>query len=200
MLVIFKQIWQEGGVIQAFKDANIVHLYKNKGDRQCCDNHRGISLLCIAGKILARLILNRLDKHIHRLGIIPESQCGFCAGRGTTDMVFALRQLQEKSVFQNQDLYLLFIDLTKAFDTINREGLWRILEKAGCPPHFVGIIHSFHDDMKASVSEGSENSPLFDVTSGTKQGCVLAPTLFSIFFSLMLHVAFKDTTEGATWV
>ena len=196
VLVIFKQIWQVGGVIQPFKDADIVHLYKNKGDRQCCDNHRGISLLCIAGKILARLILNRLNKHINNLGIIPESQCGFCAGRGTTDMVFALRQLQEKCVFQNQDLFLLFIDLTKAFDTINREGLWCILEKTGCPPHFVAIIRSFHDGMKVTVREGTEHSPYFDVTSGTKQGCVLAPTLFSIFFSLMLHVAFKDTTEG----
>ena len=196
VLKVFKQIWQDGGVIQAFKDATIVHLYKNKGDRHCCDNHRGISLLCIAGKILARLILNRLDKHIHKLGVIPESQCGFCAGRGTTDMVFALRQLQEKCVFQNQDLYLLFIDLTKAFDTIHREGLWCILEKAGCPSHFVGIIRSFHDGMKASVKEGNEKSPSFGVTSGTKQGCVLAPTLFSIFFSMMLHVAFKDSTDG----
>ena len=153
--------------------------------------------MCIAGKILARIILNRLNQHISNLGLIPESQCGFCAGRGTTDMVFALRQLQEKCRLQNQDLYLLFIDLTKAFDTINRKGLWHILEKAGCPPHFVGIIRSFHDGMKVTVREGSEYSSHFEVTSGTKQGGVLAPTLFSIFFSLMLHVALKDTAHGA---
>ena len=196
LLKLFTKIWEEGEVVQAFKDADIVHLYKNKGDRYCCDNHRGISLLCIAGKILARLMLNRLIKHIEKIGLIPESQCGFRPNRGTTDMVFALRQLQEKCSLQCQDLYLLFIDLTKAFDTINREGLWRILEKAGCPKHFVSIICSFHDNMKASVREGSEKSPLFDVTSGTKQGCVLAPTLFSIFFSMMLLVAFKDTRDG----
>ena len=196
MLKLFVKIWEEGQVVQAFKDANIVHLYKNKGDRYCCDNHRGISLLCIAGKILARLLLNRLIKHIEEIGLIPESQCGFRPMRGTADMVFALRQLQEKCSLQCQDLYLLFIDLTKAFDTVNREGLWRILEKAGCPKHFVNIICSFHDNMKVSVSEGGEKSPLFDVTSGTKQGCVLAPTLFSIFFSMMLLVAFKDTRDG----
>ena len=196
VLEVFIKIWEEGEVVQAFRDANIIHLYKNKGDRLCCDNHRGISLLSIAGKILARLIINRLTKHIETIGLIPESQCGFRAGRGTADMSFAVRQLQEKCKLQNQDLYLLFIDLTKAFDTVNREGLWCILEKAGCPTHFVGIIRSFHDNMKASVREGSDKSPPFGVTSGTKQGCVLAPTLFSIFFSMMLHVAFKNSTDG----
>ena len=196
LLKLFIQIWDEGGVVQDFKDANIVHIFKNKGDRACCDNHRGISLLCIAGKVLARLMLNRLIKHVDKIGLIPESQCGFRKDRGTTDMLFSLLQLQEKCRLQGQDLYLLFIDLTKAFDTINRDGLWHVLEKVGCPQLFVGIIRSFHDNMKATVKEGSDKSPPFVVTSGTKQGCVLAPTLFSIFFSLMLHVAFKDTTDG----
>ena len=196
LLNLFTQIWEEQEVPQEFKDADIVHLYKNKGDIKCCDNHRGISLLCIAGKILARLLLNRLNKHIDNIGLIPESQCGFRPGRGTTDMVFALRQIQEKCRLYSEDLYLLFIDLTKAFDTVDRHGLWAILEKAGCPKLFVNLISSFHDGMKATVREGSEKSPAFGVTSGTKQGCVLAPTLFSIFFSLMLHVAFKDATDG----
>ena len=196
---LFVKIWQEGSVPAEFKDATIIHLYKNKGDRAVCDNHRGISLLCIAGKILARLMLNRLNKHIDKIGLVPESQCGFRQNRGTADMVFSLRQLQEKCNLQGQDLYLLFIDLTKAFDTFNREGLWRILEKVGCPKHFAGIISSFYDDMKATVRVGSDQSSPFGVTSGTKQGCVLAPTLFSILFSLMLHIAFnggEDSTEG----
>ena len=196
LLKVFTQIWQEGAVLQDFKDATIVHLYENKGDRACCDNHRGISLLCVAEKVLARLWLNRLKKHIDNIGLIPESQCGFRPNRATQDMVFALRQLQEKCKLQGQDIYLLFIDLTKAFDTVNREGLWLILEKAGCPKHFVDIIASFHVNMKASVREGRDKSPPFTVTSGTKQGCVLAPTLFSIFFSLMLYIAFKDVTDG----
>ena len=196
VLELFIQIWQEGEVVQAFRDANIVHLYKNKGDRSCCDNHRGISLLCIAGKILMRVIANRLGPHTDRIGLIPESQCGFRPNRGTCDMSFSVGQLQEKCRLLHQDLYLLFIDLTKAFDTINREGLWCILEKAGCPKHFVGIIRSFHDNMKASVRVGGDKSTPFNVTCGTKQGCVIAPMLFSIFFSMMLHVAFKDSTDG----
>ena len=196
LLKLFKQSWHEGKVPQAFKDAELVHLYKNKGDVKCCDNHRGISLLCIAGKIYARVLLNRLVKHIKAIRLIPETQCGFEAGRSTIDPCFVLRQLQEKCRLHGRDLYLLFVDLTKAFDTVNREGLWALLRRIGCPDHFISIIQSFHDGMRVTVREGLEKAEPFVVTSGTKQGCVLAPTLFSIFFSLMLFIAFENANEG----
>lgn len=83
-----------------FKDASIIHLYKSKGSRNSCDNHRGISLLSIAGKILARVLLNRLNAHLER-DVLPGSQCGFCAGRGTADMIFVARKLQGKCGEQN---------------------------------------------------------------------------------------------------
>jgi len=60
LLQLYVKIWEDGEVPQDFKDALIVHIYKRKGDRACCDNHRGISLLSIAGKVLGRVILNRL--------------------------------------------------------------------------------------------------------------------------------------------
>ena len=66
-------------------------------------------------------------------GHLPESQCGFRVGRGTIDMVFAARQLQEKSMEQHHDLYMTFVDLTKAFDTVSREGLWKIMSKFWLP-------------------------------------------------------------------
>ena len=79
--------------------------------------------LTIAGKILAKILLNRLNAHPDQAGLIPESQCGFRKDRGTIDMIFTARQLQEKCQEQNVDLYMTFVDLTKAFDTVSREGL-----------------------------------------------------------------------------
>ena len=193
---LFSLIWREERVPQDFKDASIIHLYKRKGDHACCDNHRGISLLSVAGKVLARVLLNRLTQHVDELGILPESQCGFRTGRGTTDMIFSARQLQEKCQEQYKDLYLIFIDLTKAFDTVNRPGLWAVLSKVGCPDKFLKIVQSFHDGMLASVLDGGSASSMFSVTCGTKQGCVLAPLLFSIFFAMLLYVAFHDCTVG----
>ena len=61
---LLQQFWEESSVPLDFKDANIIHLYKNKGDRASCDNHRGISLLNVAGKIMARVILNRITQYL----------------------------------------------------------------------------------------------------------------------------------------
>ena len=192
---LFKLIWEKQVLPQDFKDASIVHLYKKKGNRQACDNHRGISLLSIAGKILARILLNRLNVHLEK-GYLPESQCGFRANRGTVDMIFAARQLQEKCMEKRVALYTTFVDLTKAFDTVSREGLWQIMAKFGCPDIFISIVRQFHDGMMVSVRDNGEYSEEFAVTNGVKQGCVLAPTLFSMMFSAMLIDAYKDTSYG----
>ena len=91
-------------------------------------------------------MLNRLTHHIAD-NVLPESQCGFRAGRGTTDMIFAMLQIQEKCHEQNQDLYMVFIELTRAFDSANRTGLSKLLAKVGCPDSFVD------DGMMARVQD-----------------------------------------------
>ena len=154
----------------------------------------GISLLSIVGKVYARVALARLQKLADR--VYPESQCGFRAKRSTIDMVFSIRQLQEKCREQNMPLYIAFIDLTKAFDLVSREGLFQILPKIGCPPKLQSIIESFHNNMKGTVQFDGNLSDSFDIRSGVKQGCVLAPTLFGIFFSMLLKHAFGKATEG----
>jgi len=124
--------WREGQVPKDMRDAKIITLYKNKGDRSDCNNYRGISLLSIVGKVFARVVLGRLQALADR--VYPESQCGFRAQRGTSDMIFSLRQLQEKCREQRRPLYIAFIDLTKAFDLVSRGGLFLLLRKMGCPP------------------------------------------------------------------
>ena len=147
----------------------------------------------MAGKILACSLLNRLLKHLEQ-GHLPKGQCGFRAGRGTIDIVFSTRQLQEKSMEQHQDLHMAFVDLTKAFDTVSRAELWNIISKFGCPDRFVKIVTQFHDGMMARVLDDGNASNLFPVTNGVKQDCVLAPMLFSLTFSAMLIDAFSEAS------
>ena len=90
-------------------------------------------------------------------------------------------------------LYQVFVDLTKAFDTVNREALWTILGKLGCPDLYVSLVKK-HWDMKARLSFNGTLSRPIAVENGVKQGDILAPTLFSIFFATMLCHAFKDCT------
>ena len=130
LLDLFNRCLLSGTVPQDFCDALIVTVYNWKGDRAECGNHRGISLLAIAGKVLAKIVLNRL-KFISE-EVLPESQCRFRQGRSTSDMIFTLCQLQEKTAEQHQPLYIVFVDFTKGFDTIDRTTLWKILEIYGC--------------------------------------------------------------------
>ena len=189
--------WEMGSVPQAWKDASIVTIYK-KGDRTDCGNYRGISLLSIAGKIFARILLNRLSTHITP-EVVPETQCGFRGNRSTVDMIFCLRQLQEKCIEQDRPLYMVFVDFSKAIDTVGRTGLWQLLRKYGCPEKFTTMIEALHTGMMTNVSVGGEVSESFSVTNGVKQGCVLAPTLFSIFLSAMLDEAFRDMGMASTY-
>ena len=87
------------------------------------------------------------------------------------------------------------MDLTKAFDTVGREGLWKIMAKFGCPAKFVAMVRQFHDSINARVQDDGEYSEPFPVTNGVRQGCVLAPTLFCMVFLAMLSDALVMETS-----
>ena len=131
-------------------------------------------------------MLTRLLEHVVDL-VLPESQCGFRRGRSTIDMMFVARQLHEKCREQHQDLYLAFIDLTKAFDTVNRDLLWYIQHKFGCPTTFIAILQQFHTGMCAQVVMAGSQSSSFPVEVGGKQGCVLAPIIFNLLLVAISH-------------
>ena len=186
--------WEVGSVPQAWKDASIVTIDK-KGDRTDCRNYRGISLLSIAGKIFARILLNRISTHITP-EVVPETQCGFRGNWTTVDMIFCLRQLQEKCIEQDRPLYMVFVDFSKAFDTVGRTGLWQLLRKYGCPEKFTTMIEALHTGMMANVSVGGEVSESFGVTNGVKQGCVLPPHALLHLPISNADEAFRDMGDG----
>ena len=178
----------------SWKNAIIITIYKNKGDKTICGNSRGISLLGTAGKVLAKLLLNRLITHITER-ILPETQCGFRSNRSTVDMIFAARQLLEKSREQHRSLFVAFIDLSKAFDSVDRTLLWKVLQQYGCTKHFTKLLESLHNGMTARIKIGEDLSEPFAVTRGVKQGCVLAPVIFNIYVQCVTHLLSKALDE-----
>ena len=198
LAAFYMQCWETKTLPQDFRDAKIVSIYKRKGDRQNCGNHRGISLLSSAGKVLARIMLTRLQHSLEQL--LPESQCGFRKSRSTIDMIFTLRQLQEKAIEQHKPLFVVFVDFRKAFDMVDRQILWKVLQRYGCPQIFLEIIKQFHEGMRATVVAGGKESEPFDVTNGVRQGCVLAPALFSLFLTAVLRTAALEAAEGVSLV
>ena len=98
-------------------------------------------------------------------------------------MIFVARQLQEKCREQRMNLCMAFVDLSKAFDTVNRAMLWEIMRRSGCLNKFTNIVRAFHDEMSASVVVGGEETESFGVGVGVKQGCVMAPVIFNIYLA-----------------
>ena len=145
LLVLMKEVWKEGCVVQDWKDAEIVPIPPKKGDLRNCDNWRGISLLDVVGKLVGHILQNRLQLIAEK--VLLESQCGFHKGRGSVDMIFTARQLFEKSREHDASFSALFVDLRQAYDSVSREALWQVLQKCSGP--VMSLIRSCHDGMTA---------------------------------------------------
>ena len=183
--------WSAKCFPQQCKNAIIILVYKQNGDRTECGNSRGISLLSVAGNVPAKIMLTRLLEHVVDL-VLSVSQCGFRRGRSTIDMIFVARQLQERCREQYQNLYTAFVDLTMALDTVNRELLCDILCKFFCPPTFNSIRLQFHTGMCAQFVMAGSQSSSSSVDVGVKQCCVLAPIIFNLFLVAITLVTHRD--------
>ena len=218
LLELIEEVWRSGVVPQDWKDAELVPLHK-KGDRMRCDNYRGISLLNVPGKVLSLILLERLKKIIEPQ--LLEAQCGFREGRGTTDQIWAIRQLVEKSLEHQSELCMCFIDLSKAYDSVNREAMMAVLRKYGVPSHMVSLIEQLYAGTWCQVKMEGEVSERFEVKTGARQGCVLSPILFNCYMDNILreaaesmgggisisfntkkglYLTYRDTVEGSTTV
>ena len=123
-----------------------------KKDRTKCGNYRGISLVAHASKILLKINARRLSEYCERVGILPMEQSSFRPNRSTTDMMFAIRRLQELARKKRIPLLVCFIDLTnKAYDPVDRTLLWTVLARFGVPQNIISVIRQFHDGMRACV-------------------------------------------------
>ena len=157
----------------------IVPLYKGKGDVYECGNSRGISLLVIIGKVFGRVLINRIKDKTESM--IAEIQGGFRRGRGCTDQTFVVRQICEKYVKKDKDVYFAFLDLEKAYDRVDREAMWKVLELYGVGGRLLSAVKSMYADSRACVRVGSERSEWFSVKVGLRQGCVMSPWLFNLY-------------------
>ena len=110
-------------------------------------------------------------------------------------MLFVVHRLQELGRERKISLYMCFIDLQKAYDSVDRELLWEVLTRFGVPEKILTVICKFHYGMRAHVrTDDSEHSEWFDVTQGLRQGCVLSPLLVNIF-AAVIHVVLVRFSE-----
>ena len=154
-------------------------------------------LLSVTSKVLSRVILNRLSETSDTL--LRKEQAGFRKGRSCADQIFTLRQIVEQSNEWNTTIYANFIDFAKAFDSINRPALWRILSHYGIPDKMISIIKLMYTEFKAQVICGPSLTQEFAIQTGVKQGCLLSPLLFSFCIDWLMRETTRNSKRGITW-
>ena len=142
-------------------------------------------------KILERIV----DGLIRQVVSIDDSQFGFVPGRGTTDAIFVVRQLQEKYLVVNKRLYMAFVDLEKAFDRVPRKVIWWALRKLGLEKWIVRLVQGMYANAQSWVRVCEGFSKEFEVTVGVHQGSVLSLLLFIIVLKALPH----EFRAGVPW-
>ena len=154
LLRLFNVCFLVGSVPSDWCRACMIPLYKGKGEVYDCKNSRGISLLSVVGKLYGRVLIERVRRLTEEL--VGEEQGGFRRGRGCVDQLFVLRQLNEKFMEMGKKLYWAFMDLEKAYDRVNRDVLWGVLESYGVYGKLLGAVKSMYVESKACVRVGGD--------------------------------------------
>jgi len=188
---LIEAIILEERIPSEWEESYIVSLYKGKGDALERGNYRGLKLIDQVMKVLERVVEQLIRKKIQ----ISDMQFGFMPGRGTTDAIFIVRQMQEKYLAANKPLYLAFVDLEKAFDRVPRQVIWWAMRKLGVEEWLVRLVQSMYANVRSRVRVGDGYSDEFSVLVGVHQGSVLSPLLFII----VLEALSRQFRTGCPW-
>ena len=182
---LIQEIWEKEEVPEEWGGGLLVPIFK-AGNKADADNYRGIALLNITGKVFTRVLNERLMTVAEK--ILLEQQAGFRKGRGTADQIFCVRQMVEKHIEHHDPLYMAFIDLKKAYDSVSRSLLMDILRAEGVPEKLVVLIEKLYAKTSLKVRIKQEIGRGVDISTGVRQGCVISPVLFNLFLNYILKL------------
>ena len=193
---LFAKIWTENKFPCDWKEGHVVKIPK-KGDLGKCDNYRGITLLSIPGKIFNRVLLNRIKNAADAK--LRDEQAGFRSNRSTIDQIATLRIIIEQSLEWNSPVIVNFLDYEKAFDSIDRDTLWKIMRNHGIPQKLVNLISSMYEGTNCRIIHEGQLSDAFDIRTGVRQGCLLSPFLFILAVDWLMKETTKGRRNGLQW-
>ena len=170
---IFPKQWCEGFILPIFKS----------GDPFDPTNYRGITISSCLGKLFTKILNTRLVNFLIANGIIHRSQIGFMPKHRTADHLLLLKTLIDSCKQSRKKLFICFVDLKKAFDTISRHGLIYKLLQLKLSTKFIQIVKNMYQDVTACIKTKKGLTTNFPINVGTKQGCNLSPTLFNLFIN-----------------
>ena len=132
-----------------------------------------------------KILQARLQQYVNHE--LPDVQAGFRKGRGTRDQIANIRWIIKKARELQKYVYFWFIDYAKAFDCVDHNKLWKILQEMGIPDHLACLLRNLYGGQEATVRTGHGTTDWFQIGKGVCQGCILSPCLFILFIYLFLN-------------
>ena len=127
---------------------------------------------------------------------LPNVQVGFRKGRGTRDQIANIRWIIEKAREFQKNIYFCFIEYAKAFDCVDHNKMWKILQEMEIPDNLTCLLRNLYADQEATVRTGHGTTDWFQIGKGVCQGCILSPCLFNLYAEYIRQNARLDEAQG----
>ena len=182
LVILYNRVKNYSEVPAGWKRGRLVLIHK-KGPTVDVNNYRPLTVLVTMSGVYSKLLNLRLTSVVEGHKLLGEIQHGFRKGRSGAESGFILNSILWKSTAQRKDAHMAFLDLVKAYDSVNRAKLWRILGAKGFGGKFLDTIKKMYEgDFISAEVNGVSTSPVY-LRRGLRQGCSLSPMLFALYVS-----------------
>ena len=128
---------------------------------------------------MLKILQARLQQSVNHE--LPDVQAGFREGRGTKDQIANIHWIIKRAREFQKNIYFCFIDYAKAFDYVDHNQLWEIIQEMGIPDHLTCLLRNVYADQEATVRTGHGTTDWFQIRKGVHQSCILSPCLFNVY-------------------
>ena len=174
-----------------------VSFYSNPKERQCQRMLKlhTIALISHSSKIMLKILQDRLQQSVNHE--LPDVQAGFRKGTGTRDQIANIHWIMEKAREFQRNIYFCFIDYAKAFDCVDHNKLWKLLQEMGIPDQLTCLLKNLYAGQEAAVRTRHGIMNWFQTGKGVHQGCILSPCLFNFYAGfIMRNTGLEEAQAG----